>query len=132
VTVAQLAPAGADAGWLFVESERDLATGGVTASVLRFAPLAIVVEPGEVVGDAARVEGTLSWGDGTPAANAPVQLFFRDAELATAETDLEGRFSFSDLEPGLYVVVVRYECDLSETVEVSTGEVARLALTLCG
>jgi hypothetical protein len=36
VTVAQLAPAGADAGWLFVESERDLATGGVTASVLRF------------------------------------------------------------------------------------------------
>jgi hypothetical protein len=130
VSIAQLASADGVTGWTLVESTRDLETGDVTVPIDRFAPLAVVVSA--PAAGAAAIRGSITWGDGTPAAGAPIQLFQVDARLTEQPADATGRFAFGDLEPGAYRLVVEYECTLSQAVEVAAGEMAEVTLTLCG
>lgn len=49
-----------------------------------------------------RIEGTVRWADGTPAASLTVAI--PELKLTTT-TDHEGRYAFSDLKPGIRVTV---------------------------
>jgi hypothetical protein len=129
VSVYQLRDVDGVSTWSPMESSTDAETGDVTVSVSRFAPLAVTVT---AASSAAEIRGTLSWGSGDPAAEAPVQLYQADTLVTETTTGADGSFSFADLEPGAYRVVVDYECSLDEAVEVAAGDVEELTLTLCG
>jgi len=129
VSVFQLRDVDGVTGWSPVESSSDAETGDVSVSVSRFAPLAVAVTEAS---SAAEIRGTLSWGSGDPAAEAPVQLYQGDTLVTETTTGADGSFSFADLEPGTYRVVVDYECTIDEAVDVAAGDVEELALTLCG
>ncbi|MDQ3036429.1 MAG: carboxypeptidase-like regulatory domain-containing protein [Myxococcota bacterium] len=129
VSIAQLATGDGVSTWVPMESARDAATGDVDVPITRFAPLAIVVIGASSAGG---IEGTIRWGDSSPAADAPVQLF-RGTELVGSDVaDAAGAFSFSDLDAGGYRVVVDYECMIDQAVTVVAGEIATQDLVLCG
>ena len=106
-----------------------LSNGSVTVSVTRFMPLAVVVTDAGALGE---IRGTMRWGDETPVDGAPMVLWGNDVMVGEATTDANGNFSFPGLEAGTYSVQVDYECTISETVTLSAGMTAELALTLCG
>lgn len=129
VSIAQLATADGVSTWQPLESSRDATTGDVTLSVTRFAPLAVVVI--ETSGGTG-IQGTIRWGDASPVAMAPIQLFLGTTAVTTVSSDAAGAFSFSDLAPGAYRIVVDYECMLDQAVVVTAGEVTTQDLVLCG
>ena len=129
VTVRQLSSVDGVDTWSPVESERDPASGDLTVSVTRFAPLAVVVAEAP---SGSSIRGTLVWGDGSPVDGAPVELLQSGSVLTTATTDAAGAFSFADLTPGAYELAIDYECMLTQPVTVAQGAPTEVELTLCG
>lgn len=115
--------------WSPVESVRDSASGDLTVSVTRFAPLGVTVSDAP---SGSAISGTLLWGDGTPVDMAPVQLLQGGSLLTTAMTDATGHFAFSDLTAGEYQILIEYECTIDQPVTVVDGMTTELDLTLCG
>lgn len=128
VTVRQLTSVDGVSLWSPIESARDAASGDLTVSVTRFAPLAVVVSE---TPSGAAITGTLRWGDGSPVDGAPVELHQGGSLLTTATTDAAGTFSFADLTPGAYELSIDYECMLTEPVTVAAGAPTEVELTLC-
>jgi hypothetical protein len=130
VSIAQLASGDGVATWMPLESARDASSGDVTVAITRFAPLAVVVS--EEIAPGTGIRGRITWGEGSPAAGAPVQLFEGTTMLTTVTADADGAFAFTDLATGSYRLVVDYECHLDVTVEVRAGGVTERDLVLCG
>ncbi len=129
VSVSQLATGDGAPGWLPLESSRDAATGDVTVSVTRFAPLGVAVVEASATGG---ITGTIHWGDHMPVGMAPIQLFRGATAVTTTTSDAAGVFSFTGLEPGDYRLVVEFECMLDRAITVTAGANATTALILCG
>ncbi len=129
VSVSQLANVDGVMMWRPMESSRDAASGDVAVSVTRFAPLGVVVVRPGATGE---IRGTIAWGDASPAAGAPVQLFSGATSLGTSVASETGAFSFPGLAPGEYRLVVDYECRLDRAVTVAAGAPTQVMLTLCG
>jgi hypothetical protein len=107
-------------------------SGGVSVSVTVFAPIAVALRAIEIPTNG-EIRGTVSWGEGTPAGGAPVQLLRGETLVTSTYADTTtGAFSFADLEPGTYTVLIDYECRLEQAVELTSGETENLELVLCG
>ncbi|MFT5356829.1 MAG: hypothetical protein ACI9KE_004055 [Polyangiales bacterium] len=119
--------------WTDIASELNASAGEVMVSVTRFAPLAVVVET-SVVGGGNVIEGTIRWGDESPAGMTPVELFESGgaSPLTSTMTAADGTFTFADLSAGDYTIVVDFECLIEETVTVSADAPTSVSLTLCG
>jgi hypothetical protein len=128
VSVFQLVAIDGPATWRPLEGARDPATGDVTVSVTVFAPLGLVVRDAASTGE---IRGTISWGDGSPAAGAPLQLMSGTTVVATVTADTNGTFAFTGVAPGEYRVVVDYECRIDQPVTVTAGSVSPLTLVVC-
>ncbi len=74
-----------------------------------------------VAGNKHNVSGKVVQKDGTPAAGAHVELVQGGKVVAETTTDENGNYSFSDVEPGTYNLVVETE-DRSTTVPTEIGE----------
>ena len=80
----------------------------------------------------AKLDGTVTMADGTPAIGAPVYLIPVDAELAvrvggmrTARTDQNGEYHFVGLAPGRYEIVASFDPQ-AETLVAGQGTTVRL------
>lgn len=129
VSVVQLATGDGVSTWAPIESTRDVASGDLSVPITRFAPLAVVVTPASSGGG---IQGTIRWGDASPAADAPLALVIDGETVDSTVADASGAFSFSDLAPGAYRIVVDYECTIDQAVTVAAGETTTQDLVLCG
>ena len=132
VTVSQLYNVDGVMSWRQIETAISVVGGNVTASVSRFAPLAVVVASAVVTPGGNAIEGTVAWGDGSPVDSAPVELWQGESKLTETTTDAEGGFGFADLTAGTYSVRIDYECMVTEAVEVTASAPTQVTITLCG
>lgn len=133
VSVKQLVSGDGVMIWTDLSSELNASAGEVIVSVTRFAPLAVVVETSVVAGGNV-INGTIAWGDETPVGMAPIDLFESGgaSPLTSTMSAEDGTFSFGDLSPGDYRIVVDYECLIEEDVTVTADAPSNVSLTLCG
>ncbi len=130
LSAAQLREIEGEMVWTTIATELPVSNGLATVSITTFAPLAIVSPP--VVGGGNVIRGTISWGDGSPAANAPIELYVGETKQTEILSDSQGAFQFADVSAGSYSLRVNYECTINEAVEVSASEPTVVTLTLCG
>lgn len=114
--------------WRPLASERSPA-GDVTVSVSVFAPLGVAVVPAAT---GSGVTGIIRWGDATPVAGAPIQLYQGTTLVTSTTSSATGAYAFTDVAPGDYRVVVMYECSIDRAVTVTAGAPTTLDLILCG
>lgn len=133
VSVKQLVSGDGVMIWTDVAAELNASTGEVIVSITRFAPLAVVVETSVVAGGNI-INGTIRWGDEAPVGMAPVQLFESGgaSPLTSTMSAEDGTFTFADVSPGSYTIVVDYECLIEEDVTVTADAPTNVSLTLCG
>lgn len=129
VAIHQLQDVDGVESWTRLEASRDEASGDVTVSIRRFAPLGVVVTEPASTGT---IQGTIAWGSGDPVAEGPVELYQGDTLVADTTTGADGGFAFADLDAGSYRVVMDYECSIDEAVTLEAGATEELTLTLCG
>lgn len=107
----------------------------VQASIAVFGPVAVTVVPKDVPpGDGNRIVGKATWGDGSVASSLPIELWTNDRKLTETLTDAEGKYSFVDLTPGSYGIVLTpmAECPANYTVTVSADKATTLDIVVCG
>lgn len=109
--------------WVALETEV-LASGLAQTSISELGSYALTRRSGASAG----ITGHLRWNDGTPVSDAPVELHQNGARLTDTVTDDAGAFAFTDVAAGEYQLVVSYECDLEETVVLTTSVDVDLAL----
>lgn len=133
VSVKQLVSGDGVMIWTDIPSELNASAGEVIVSVTRFAPLAVVVETSVVAGGNV-INGTIRWSDESPVDMAPIQLLESGgaSPLTSTMSADDGTFTFADLSPGTYTLVVDYECLIEEEVTVTADAPTNVSLTLCG
>lgn len=107
----------------------------VQASISVFGPVAVTVVPDKTpAGDGNRIIGKATWGDGSVASSLPIELWQNDRKLTETTTDAEGMYSFVDLTPGSYGVVLTMmaECPANYTVTVTAEKATTLDIVVCG
>lgn len=114
-----------EGGWLALETEV-LESGIAQTSISELGSYALTRRPGA---SAAGIAGHLRWNDGTPVREAPVELHQNGARLTDTVTDDDGAFTFTDVAAGEYQLVVSFECELEETVVLTTS--VDVDLVLC-
>lgn len=113
-----------EGSWLALETEV-LESGLALTSISELGSYALTRSPAASAG----ITGHLRWNDGTPVNDAPVELHQNGARLTDTVTDDDGAFAFSDVAAGEYQLVVSYECDLEESVSLTTS--VDVDLVLC-
>ena len=116
-----------DGAWAPREFSRDVETGDITTSITVFGPIGIGISA-PVAGTT--LQGTIAWGDGTPVADAPIQLYQGDTLVQETTSNAEGLYRFEGLEAGTYSIRVNYECMIDQGVSVS-GDTVTQDLVLC-
>jgi hypothetical protein len=124
-----------DQGWVDLGSIVVSGTS-VEASIEAFLPVAVTVGKTDVTpGGGYRIVGTAVWGgDKSPAKELPIELWQGESKLTETKTDSEGKYSFVDLTPGDYVVVLTHmaECPAKHPVTVSADKATELDIIVCG
>ncbi|MEM9194901.1 MAG: carboxypeptidase-like regulatory domain-containing protein [Myxococcota bacterium] len=127
-SVRQLVTVEGEAQWNIVEHSP--ASGGVSVSINRFAPLALVIAP-DVQPTGGQINGRVTWADASPANGAPVELWQNDGMVAMTTSGSDGSFQFVDLSPGAYGVRVNFECDTTVTAMVEASTPTEVTVVLC-
>ena len=118
-----------DGAWAALESQ-EVSGGLIQTSVTGLGSFALRRETPDL-GGGNQIVGTLRLNDGSPVGGAPVQLFVSGSPLADTVTGDSGAFTFVDLSPGAYTLVVSFECELSQDVTVTAEAATEVDLVLC-
>ena len=117
-----------DGVWLPMETGQ-ISGGGLEVTISNLGSFAVVPPRDEVGGNA--IKGTITWPSGDPVSSAPIDLWRGDSHLVQIESDASGAFFFGDLAPGIYRVVVDYECRFEDDVSVVAETPTLLDISLC-
>jgi hypothetical protein len=123
-----------DGAWKLASSP-EIKKSDLEVVISQLGPIAVTVKTiKDTPANGNRIVGTAVWRNESPAAKLPIELWKGESKLTSTTTDAEGAFSFIDLSPGDYEVVLTSaaECPAKHPVKVTAQAPTKLDIVVCG